>query len=73
MEYVIELQDGAMLSQSFTAEEVAHGLALSNYFMRCGSAAISSVSCHVVMLLDDAGGEVRKETFNHNGGGTNET
>ena len=73
MEYVIELQDGAMLSQSFTAEEVAQGIALSNYFMRCGSAAISSVRCHVIMLLDNEGGEIRKETIYHNGGEANET
>lgn len=66
MEYVIELQDGAMLSQSFTPEEVEQGLALSNFFMRCGSAVLSSVRCHVILLVDEDGAELRREPFYHN-------
>lgn len=65
MEYVIELQDGTMLSESFTSSEASQGLSLSNFFMRCGSAALSTVRCHVILLIDEDGAELRREVFCH--------
>lgn len=53
--YVFEMQDGAVLSQSFTREQLENGEALSNYYSRCASAAISPVRVHTVMLVDDHG------------------
>lgn len=53
--YVFEMQDGAVLSQAFNREQLENGEALSNYYSRCASAAISTVRVHTVMLVDDHG------------------
>ena len=53
--YVFEMQDGAVLSQSFNRTELENGTAASNFYSRCASAAISSVPVHTVMFVDDKG------------------
>ena len=53
--YVFEMQDGAVLSQSFNRTELENGTAASNFYSRCASAAISSVQVHTVMFVDDKG------------------
>ena len=56
--YVIEMQDGAVLSQAYNREQLEHGEAISNFYSRCASAAISSVHRHTIMLVDDKGNYV---------------
>ena len=56
--YVIEMQDGAVLSQSFNRAEFESGAAVSDYLSRGASAAISQVNRHTVMLVDDKGNYV---------------
>ena len=56
--YVIELQDGAVLAQSFNREQYENGQAVS-YFLNASSiAAISQVHRHTVMFVDDMGNHV---------------
>ena len=73
--YVFEMQDGAVLSQSFTRAQLENGEAISNFYSRCASAAISHVRRHSVMFVDDKGNyvvlpngvTVLPVTFEHNG------
>ena len=53
--YVFEMQDGAVLSQSFNRTELENGTAASNFYSRCASAAISSVAVHTIMFVDEKG------------------
>jgi len=53
--YVFEMQDGAVLSQAFNRTQLENGEAISNFYSRCASAAISTVRRHTIMLVDDKG------------------
>lgn len=61
----IELQNGIALTQTFTQEQVATGAADQDFFTRCIYARVSQVEHHTVMLVDETGRVVRRETFNH--------
>ena len=64
--YVFEMQDGAVLSQAFNREELENGEAISNFYSRCASAAISTVTRHTVMFVDDMGNHVLQPvSFKH--------
>ena len=64
--YVFEMQDGAVLSQAFNREQLENGEAISNFYSRCASAAISSVHRHTIMFVDDKGNNmVEPVTFEH--------
>ena len=56
--YVFEMQDGAVLSQSFNRTQLENGEAISNFYRRCASAAISPVERHTIMFVDDKGNYV---------------
>lgn len=63
--YVFEMQDGTILSQSFDDEAVKSGQALSNYYSRCSFAAMSSVVHHTIMLIDEVGNTLQCAHFYH--------
>lgn len=65
IEYAFELQDGAMLTQAFTPEQVETGAADQDFFTRCIYARVSTVEHHTVMLVDETGRVVRREHFYH--------
>ena len=56
--YVIEMQDGAALVTSFNRTQYEAGAAVSDFYSRCASAAISQVHRHTVMFVDDMGNHV---------------
>ena len=56
--YVIEMQDGAVLSVSYNRTQYEAGTAVSDFYSRCASAAISSVGRHTIMFVDDMGHDV---------------
>ena len=62
---VIELQNGIALTLTFSPEQVATGAADQDFFTRCIAARVSTVTRHTVMLVDETGRVVRRETFNH--------
>ena len=61
----IELQDGVALTQTFTPDQVATGAADQDFFTRCIYARVSQVAHHTVMLVDETGRVIRRETFKH--------
>lgn len=61
----IEIQNGVVLSLTFTPEQVATGAADQDFFTRCIYARVSQVEHHTVMLVDETGRVIRRETFNH--------
>ena len=61
----IELQNGIALTQTFTPEQVATGAADQDFFTRCIYARVSQVEHHTVMLVDETGRVIRRETFKH--------
>ena len=61
----IEMQNGVVLSMTFTPEQVATGAADQDFFTRCIYARVSQVKHHTVMLVDETGRVIRRETFNH--------
>ena len=56
--YVMEMQDGAVLAVSYNREQYEAGTAVSDFYSRCASAAISQVTRHTVMFVDDMGNHV---------------
>ena len=61
----IELQNGIALTQTFTPDQVETGAADQDFFTRCIYARVSQVEHHTVMLVDESGRVIRRETFNH--------
>ncbi len=61
----IEIQNGVVLSLTFSPEQVATGAADQDYFTRCIYARVSNVEHHTVMLVDETGRVLRREHFYH--------
>lgn len=61
----IEIQNGVVLALTFTPEQVATGAADQDFFTRCIYARVSQVEHHTVMLVDETGRVIRRETFKH--------
>lgn len=61
----IEIQNGVVLALTFTPEQVATGAADQDFFTRCIYARVSQVENHTVMLVDETGRVIRRETFKH--------
>lgn len=61
----IEMQNGIVISLTFTPEQVATGAADQDFFIRCIAARVSSVENHTVMLVDETGRVIRREHFKH--------
>ena len=54
-----------MLALTFTPEQVATVAADQDFFTRCIAARVSTVENHTVMLVDETGRVIRRETFKH--------
>ena len=63
--YVYEQQDGAVLTQAFSDEQVATGAADQDFFTRCIYARVSKVEHHTILLVDETGRVLRREHFYH--------
>ena len=63
--YVYEQQDGAVLTQCFSDDQVATGAADQDFFTRCIYARVSQVEHHTVLLVDETGRVLRREHFYH--------
>jgi len=61
----IEIQNGVVLSLTFSPEQVATGAADQDFFTRCIYARVSQVEHHTVMLVDETGRVLRREHFYH--------
>lgn len=66
--YVYEQQDGAVLTQVFSDDQVATGAADQDFFTRCIYARVSQVEHHTVLLTDETGRVLRREHFYHERG-----
>ena len=63
--FCFEMQDGALLHEVFSDDQVTAGAADQSYFNRCIYARVSSKEHHTVMLVDETGKVLRREHFYH--------
>ena len=63
--FVLEIQNDAILTYHHTEAEVQSGVAKQDYYQKCGSACVSSVERHTIILMSEDGTIINKETFFH--------
>lgn len=65
--FVLEIQNNVIVTPiSYHNEtEVQNGVAKQDYYQKCGTACVSSVARHTIILMSEDGTIIKKETFFH--------
>ena len=65
--FVLEIQNNVIVTPiSYHSEaEVQSGVAKQDYYQKCGSACVSSIERHTIILMGEDGTIIKKETFFH--------
>ena len=65
--FVIEIQNNVIVTPiSYHNEaEVQSGVAKQDYYQKCGTACVSTIERHIIILMSEDGNIIKKETFSH--------
>lgn len=63
--FVLEIQNDSLTAYHYSQQDYENGVADQKFHTICAAAAVSNVARHVVMMINDEGGVLKQEIFNH--------
>lgn len=63
--FVLEIQNNTLTPYYYNQQQYENGVAYQKFHEICSYASVSSVERHVVMMINNEGGVLKQEIFNH--------